>query len=490
MEKLEYMQQERQATGLREFLTVVFKHKKKIVTIFLAIAATVTVVSLLLTPVYEAKSTLLVKIGREYVNREVGNGDKAPPVWTLSQEEVANSEIQILTNRDLIEKVITTLKLENVYPDLLKKPEKGTNPMEAAIRRFGKDLDAQPIKKSNVLQVTFQHSDPRIAASAVNLLVENFKEKHLQVFSDPKSGFLDMQRAAYEQKLKESEVTLAAFKQKSGVFSLEEQRTLLLKQRIDLDSALKTSQNMIEELHRRIATLKQQIQAINDTKTYYTHTERDAILVQAQAKLLELQLNEQELLKKYTQDNRLVVKARKEIQLTNDFIKKQETDINKTVKTGNLVYQDAEMQLIKAETELNAQKGKSAALKQQVAQVDGEIRGLDGSERMNQQLKRDHTINEKNYQTYVEKTEEARITDDMNRLKMANISVIQQATAPVEPVKPKTTLNIALGIMLGLVSAFGAAFLSESASQGFSSPDKIEKRIGVPVLATISVKEG
>ena len=73
MENQEFIQ-ERQANGLREFLTIVFKHKTKIVAVFTGIVVTATVVSFLMTPVYEAQSSVLVKIGREYLSRpEVGS---------------------------------------------------------------------------------------------------------------------------------------------------------------------------------------------------------------------------------------------------------------------------------------------------------------------------------------------------------------------------------------------------------------------------------
>ena len=149
----------------------------------------------------------------------------------LNQEEVTNSEIQILRNRDLIEKVITTLRLERIYPELLINSPANVKPMDAAIAQFEKHLKVEGVKKSNVIQVSFQHKDPQVAAAAVNLLVEFFKEKHLQVFSDPKSSFLETQLMTYDQKLRVSENTLQAFKQKTGVFSLDEQRTLLLEQR-------------------------------------------------------------------------------------------------------------------------------------------------------------------------------------------------------------------------------------------------------------------
>jgi uncharacterized protein involved in exopolysaccharide biosynthesis len=203
-----------------------------------------------------------------------------------------------------------------------------------------------------------------------------------------------------------------------------------------------------------------------------------------------MQVEEQELLKKYTEKNRLVANIRKEIQMVKDFQKEQEADISNKGKTLNPVYQSTEIELLKAETELNAQKGKALAINQQLAEINGKIRSLDYSEKGIQQLKREQSINEKNFQTYVVKAEEARITDDMNRLKMANISVIQKATVPPEPVMPKKLRIIVLGIVGGIVSGLGLAFLSESASQSFSTPEQVEHRLGLPVLTSIAYKEG
>jgi len=479
--------QERQATGLREFITVLFKYKAMILTLFCVVVATVTIASFMTTPVYESEASILVKIGREYMNRsEIGNN---APIMSLNQEEVINSAIEILKNRDLIEKVIATLTLEKIYPELLKNPPSKMKPMDAAIDKFQKVLKVEGVKKSNVLQISFQHKDPLIAAYAVNRLIDFYKEKHLQVFSDPKSSFLETQLEDYNRKLKDSENNLQSFKQRNGVFSLDEQRSLLLRQRSELDTAQKNTQNVMYEMQKRIATLKENMKNISNNTTHYTNSERDKILVDARSRLLALQLNEQDLLKKYTENNRLVVNTRKDIAMVKDFLKEQEADINSKVKTGNQVFQNTEIELIRSETELNAQNGKAMALHQQLAEVDGKIRSLDYSEKEMQQLKREQAINEKNFQTYAEKTEEARIIADMNRLKMTNISVIQKAIVPSEPVKPKKRMNIALAILVGLVSGIGLAFWSESTSQCFSTPEQVEYRLCLPVLAAIAYKK-
>ena len=374
------MEQQGQASSPRDFLTILFKHKYTILMIFFAVVATVTIGSFLLPPTYEAKSSLLLKFGREYIYRsEVGErGSDTRPLIPLNQEEVINSEIQILTSRDLIEKVIASIKVENIYPDLAEDPPKTVTPLEAAILIFEKKLSVEGIKKSNVIQISFQHKDPHIAAKAVNLLVEFLKEKHLQVYSDPKSSFLEQQLLAYEQRLKESQNKLEDFKQKYQVFSLEEQRTLLLKQRTDLDTIFKAAQNQVKELQNKLSSLKNQMRTVSKDVPLYTETERYKIVDDAKAQLLSLQLKEQELLQKYNENTALVINVRKEIKIVQDFIKKQEEDLRGKVRTGqNIVYQDIEREMFKTQSELSSQEARRATLQGQIAQLDKEIQTLD-----------------------------------------------------------------------------------------------------------------
>jgi len=231
------------------------------------------------------------------------------------------------------------------------------------------------------------------------------------------------------------------------------------------------------------------MQTISEDETLYTDTERDKIIVDAKAKLLDLQLREQELLEKYNESNRLVVNVRKEIQIVKNFLREQEEDTRRRVKTGNVIYQEVGKEIIKTEADLNSQEAKAASLKQQLSHLDREIQNLDLREKELQNLRRELVTNEKNYKTYLERVEDARISEDMNRQKMANISVIQEATVPVKPIKPRKRLNVLLGIILGAVSGLGLAFFSEYTAQGLSTPESAEQRLGLPVIATISDKK-
>jgi uncharacterized protein involved in exopolysaccharide biosynthesis len=476
--------------NLHDFLIMIFKHKEKILTITFVMIAIVAGWILTSKPIYQAKTTLLVKPWKEDAPRPVmGESRNSNSYLTLSQEEMINTEIQILTGRELAEKVICSLQIQTIYPKLAKIGIKKISPMDAAVEAFGKNLKIAGVRKSNVITVSFQHNDPKIAAKALNMLVEAFKDKHLALHSDPQSSFISTQLTTFENKLKDSEKELQSFQQASRVFSLEEQRTLLLKQRSDLDTAYKVARNNISELRNKISATRAQIDNISKNDERYTPTERDRIVIDAKTKQLELKLKEQELRRKYTENNQLVLDVKKEVDLVTKFMKEQEAGITGKVKTGNPVYQSMEIDLFRAEGELNSQIARSDALIKQVNQLDREIAQLDLNQNKIQNLKREVAINEKNYKTYADRQEEARLSEAMNLMKMSNISVVQAAEVPAKPVTSNKKFKLIVGALVGVFAGLATAYMSEALNPTFSDPESVEKLLELPVLLTVPSKE-
>jgi polysaccharide biosynthesis protein PslE len=474
--------------SLKDLLRIVFKHKTKIQAIFLTTVFVVTLAVFYITPVYEATASLLIKVGREYIPKpEVGS---ATNLMTVNQTEIINSEIAILKSREVIERVINAMGIDKIYPRILRNPPRNMTPLHAAVLKFAKDFKAEGIRNSNVIDVSFQHYDPVIAAQALSLLIDFYKEKHLQTFANPESVFLKQQMAEYRRRLERSERALEAFKQQNEVYSLTEQRSLLLKQRVDLDSSLKASMDMVSELEKKVATYQQHLRDVAQDKAQYTQSELDKVLVDTHTRLLSLRLKEQELLAKdYRQDSRSVKDVRKEIRLVQSFLKTQKENIRRTVRTSNPVYQDIQKEYLKAQAELDSQQAGVETLTKQIASLDREIRSLDDKQNEFRNLNRTVSINEKNYLTYVEKHEEARISDDLNRQKIANISVIQAPSVPQKPVKPRKLLAILLAVVLGAASSLGYVFFVEYNSQEFSTPEQVESRLGLPVLTSIPLRQ-
>ncbi len=500
MENRQAISQPNPSSSLREVLVIVFKHKYMILSIFLACATVATLAARSIPPIYEAESTLLVRPGREYIYRpEVGN---AGPVVNFG--DAIPAEIKILTSRDLIEKVISSIGMENIYPGLGKKPSGEIAQLGAAANAFEKSLAVEGVKGSNVIQVRFQHKTPTVAAKAVNALVDLFKEKHIQVYNDPQSSFIEMQARSYGEKFKESEIKLQAFKQRNQVFSFDEQRAQLLKQRTDLETSLKNTQNRIHELETRLSLLKERLKTIPETKERYSQgslveIERNDTVAQARSQLLALQLKERELLEKYKENSRTVTNVRKEIQIVEEFLRQQEEKAKsggskdqrgKRETIDNPLYQDVEKEIVKTDLDQSVESAKLPALKQQLSEMDRQIQSLNSREKELTDLSREVSDNEKNYRTYAEKLEESRIGEDLDRRKMVNIAVIQEATVPTIPIKDTKKKKIMLvGFLLGALLGFGAAYISEYLAQGLSTPESAEKRLGIAVLATVPHKK-
>src|SRR5882724_8124550 len=67
----------------------------------------------------------------------------------------------------------------------------------------------------------------------------------------------------------------------------------------------------------------------------------------------------------------------------------------------------------------------------------------------------------------------------------SNVRIIERAEAPLRPSKPNVPLNLTLGVLAGLVLAVGAAFSFEYFDQSVKSSGEVEDLLQVPTLATI-----
>jgi non-specific protein-tyrosine kinase len=70
------------------------------------------------------------------------------------------------------------------------------------------------------------------------------------------------------------------------------------------------------------------------------------------------------------------------------------------------------------------------------------------------------------------------------------LSVVEPAQAPTFPIGPRTTYNVLLASLVGLVLAGGAAFLLEYVDDTLKSPDDVRQALGLPALGAIARIEG
>jgi uncharacterized protein involved in exopolysaccharide biosynthesis len=495
--------------GTRDVLNVLFKHQRKIVATFLVIVGAVALYTFTSTPLFEAKASLLIKLGREYVYRpEIG---EERPQMALNREDMVNSELEILTSRDLAEKVIETIGVYKLYPGIDKpppllslgtvrvavdtvvawfdgrpRPSADATRMERAIRIFGGNLKVEAIPKSNVVRAQFRHPDPELAARTVNTLLESFKTMRLEVFSGPKTSFLEEQMLYYRDLLRDAEQKFESFRQEHKVFALDQQRSLLLNQRSAFDTEMKATENRIEEAAKRLASLQDQQKRISEMVPLGADSGGVPVIDDARSRLLALQLKEQELLSKYRDESQVVKNVREEKKVVEDFLARVQNDRSTRTRSGkNPVYEQLQLEIVRTTAEHLALSAKRAAIEQQMTELNEALRTLDLRDKELQQIEREIKSNRQNYETYLARSEEARISEEMDQQKMVNISIIETASVPSHPVLPRKTLNLLLAMVFGAAAGLGLAFLVEYLRSGFLTPESAGRSLGVRVLGTV-----
>jgi uncharacterized protein involved in exopolysaccharide biosynthesis len=176
----------------------------------------------------------------------------------------------------------------------------GDRIIEQAVTNLRKNTTIGAVKNSDVINVSFRHTDPQMAANVVNTLVSLYLDRRLQVHKNPESyTFLRDQSEIMENELKRSAESLNRFKKEHDVTSLQEERTVLLKQQADL-----------------------------------------------RTKVVELELKERELLTKYTDESRLVQGVRDEIGLVRNKLgelERRQTRLNQIEREFNQLQQEVEV---------------------------------------------------------------------------------------------------------------------------------------------------
>jgi uncharacterized protein involved in exopolysaccharide biosynthesis len=473
--------------SLRDILTGIFRHKRKILIAFIAILLAVAYWIYSKDTLYDAHAILALKFGREHIFRpEVGQANQ---IVQYDVKGAVESERKIIKSMDLARRVVQVMGVENLYPQFLGPSGKVTRgKIEAASRKFFANLETSTTKETNLIEIVFLHERPKVAAQALNLLIELLKERHLQVFSDPKASFLIKQLQIYQKQLARSEGNFQAFKQKHDLSSpLVEQQSRLLSQRTNLDSDYKSIKNQLQGLAGKIASLDNQMKTILENIPVST-VEEGGNLEKAKADLFALKREEQKLLTRYTEKSFPVLNLRKEIDLVEQFIlAEQKNERANTIASGKkAMYSQLEKERLGAMSESTTLQASSHVMALQIKDLDKKIQRLDDLNEELIVLARQRAADEQNYKLYLKKVEEAKVSEEMDRLKMANIAVIQVAEIPRKPYGRPKYILLLVGAIFASIMSVGVALVFEYLQGGYTRPDQAAEDLGLPVLASFS----
>ena len=405
-------------------------------------------------------------------------------------EEDLNSEVELLHSEDLLRKVVITTGLQRRVSSLFGRGDEDRN-IAVAVRKLDKDLNIQPVRKADVIAVSYRSGDPQLAARVLNAVAADYLEKHREVHRP--SGeftFFDQQTEQFRRGLEKSQAQLADFTQNNGVVSARLERDLALQHLADFDATAHQAQASAVETAQRIQFLQAQLATMNPRiTTEVKDAENQMLMQQLKSTLLNLELKRTDLLTKFDPSYRLVQEVDRQIADARAAIDAEENRPAKEETTDvDPTFAMLRSELAKAQGDLSGFKSRADATRLVANEYRKTAERLEEQALQQDDLEQTEKTLEESYLLYQKKREEARISDALDLRGILNVALAEQPVVPALPVQsPVKTAGMTL--LVGFFVSLSAAFFADYTSPSFRTPDEVAGYLDMPVLAALPKTE-
>jgi len=472
---------------MRELAVILFRQWK----VFVSVAGLVFVLAVIYAfagAAYRAQVRILVRRGR--ADPPVAAQQNAPPDFSRVEvtEEELNSEVELLKDDDVLRRVVEADDLAaHDWLRWLRRDATESERVERAAKRLASSLKIDPIKKTNLIAVTYDASDPLVAAQVLQSLAAIYLQKHAEVHRP--SGqlhFFDQQTGESRRQLEEAKRKLLAFTKSHGVVLAAQQRDLALQRLDEIAASYGQTQVEMSETEHRVRALDAQLAELPArTTTQVRIADNPELLRALKASLLDLELKKTQLLTKFEPSHRLVQEVEQQIQQAKAAIEAERlTPLRDETTDKDPEYEWAKEESQKARVEMKALEARAATTGAHLT----EYRILAGQLGEDAITQDDLTSSEKaaleNYLLYVKKREEARMGDALDEGGIVNVAIAEYPVVPALPVWPAGGV-VLVGFAAALVSGAGASFAADYLDPGLRTPEEVWACLEIPVLASL-----
>lgn len=479
---------------LSHYFRVVNQSKWRILSLALIITFLVALIVLSLTPVYKATSSLLIE-------SEETNIVSIEQVYGLdaSKKEYFETQYEILKSRYIAEKVVNKLALDS-HPIFIEKldesnssafdgikttlksiltflPQKEREPLseeeqaqlrkELLITLFSENLTISPVPNTQVVKIAYTSESPKLAAEVANAVAEVYIESYLEAKFDMTSkatSWLNDSLAGLRNKLEISEKKLAEFYQREQLVDLDGVVGLASEELQGLSEQLLQAENRLKQSE----IIFEQVQNFNGDPAELAAmpaVQNHPSIQNVKEAELKAQSNVSELSKVYGPKHLKMISAQAELASVKQTLENQIASLISGITNE---YRQAQSQVNR--------------LRVAVASAKEEYRTLTTLESKRRVLQREVDTNQQLYDSFFTRLQE---TSEVEGFESANARVLDRATLPVEPFKPKKSLILIATLVMSTGFGIFIALVLDFLNSGIRSVDDVERRLGQRMMGLI-----
>jgi len=355
-------------------------------------------------------------------------------------------------------------------PGISKEPSSAAHtPEDAAVVLISR-LKVEPIKDSRLATVKFEDADPMRAQRVLSTLMDTFVDQNLEgarTSTTAAVGWLGEQLDKVRKELEDNERALHQYKRDKNVLSL------------DPDAQSNMLREEMKQLNDELTSVRAKKQGVSAQRIELMKVKAEDPTDMPSNELLQSPLIQQ-LRQRYE-----------------DAVREREGLVGSGKGTGHPDVVAAEARVKATRVALLAEvKNVQKAITRELSAITRQEAGLsslfEASKRraleLNllevdyNRLRRSRDNTEKLFSMLLERTKES---DLARMMQMNNIRVIDRPLQPKQPVRPRVPVNIALGLLGGLLLGVAAAMSRALLDRTLKTPDDVEGELGLAFLGLL-----
>jgi uncharacterized protein involved in exopolysaccharide biosynthesis len=429
---------------------VLRKHRWLITGIFLLTVLTVGIWTFVQVPIYQAVATILI----EPEPPKVLNIQDVTPVGAMSPYDPAfyPTQYEIIKSRAVVERAVAALN----------QKQGGTPP-----RGLSGSLAVDPMRNTRLVLIKVAGPDPVRAAAEANAVASAYAKYNVELKlrgARDALTWLTEEASHLRARVDESSQALQNYRVKSGILGMQEQRQISAQKIIEANKGYLEAQAQRMSLEAKLGELTQAAKDPAAPGTILSEADNPRV-GKIKGEIGTLETEKSKLLKVYKEKHPEIVKVDAQIQHLRDSL---DAEFRGTVQS--------------VQTQVKVARAREASLFSEVNNMRREGQELNDKESQYQNLQHEVESNQQLYDSVVKRLKETGVAGGLEN---SNVRIVEEATAPGAPIRPRKAWNLGMSIVAGLVLAFGVAFGLEYLDTTVKTPDDVERYLGLSVIGVV-----
>ncbi len=493
--------------AMREIIEVCWQVRRHVGAVTAGLLALAIAGALLISPKYVSNATLLLMLGPEYTVR--GNAEEPSAATNaMDADHIIASETAILQSGDLHRQVLKQIGLEAIYPAYVHpgpvarwikstrsaiaglfsdaSADDDTDPVDWALPEFEAHLSLVASRQGNVITLSFGHEDPAMARRVLTTLVDDYLAFRRTLYSNDQSGVLASQLEDARARLDQASADLADFRVQNTIANYPLRLEILQHEQGDTENDANEAESQAAQNQARITLLSSQLSRLPETVSSGNDVDVDQRLTPLRTTLDTLRAKRAEASATYLADSPLMRQLRDQIRQREAELAAGQRDRtpSATHTVLNIVHQNAQSDLVKAYSDLQAAQARANADRQQSVGIAGQIANLQQANRRLEELERQRDVRDESYRSSVKLLDARRTSEEIDARKLPSVRLAQAPDFPLKP-KPTRLIILAVGIFASIAAVFGVPLAVNFFRRSYMFRESLERDLDLPVLACV-----